>query len=280
MTRTIDSHQHFWSVARNDYGWLTPELRGLYRDFGPVDLEPHLKAACIDATVLVQAAPTEAETRYLLDIANATSYVSAVVGWVDLAAPDAPDRIATLAVDGMLRGIRPMLQNLPDPAWILGKQLKPALKAMAELNLCFDALVKPVHLQPLLTFSGQNPDLRVVIDHGAKPDIRSGDMKVWARELRILAHESPVHCKLSGLVTEAHADWQTRDLEYCVHHIVECFGPDRIMWGSDWPVVELAGGYRRWHEAANDCLRELSIDERAWIFGSNAARFYGLARAG
>jgi L-fuconolactonase len=172
-----------------------------------------------------------------------------------------------------------MLQDLADPAWILGERLKPALTAMAELDLCFDALVRPVHLQPLLKFSTQNPELRVVVDHGAKPDIRSGDLKLWARELRILARETSVHCKLSGLVTEARPDWHTRDLEYCIRHIVESFGPDRIMWGSDWPVVEIAGGYRRWHEAANDCLQELSVDERSRIFGSNAARFYGFAQA-
>ena len=280
MTRGVDAHQHFWSLSRGDYGWLTPESGCIYRDFGPTDLAPLLKAAGIDRTVLVQAAPTEGETRYLLDIAAATPYVAAVVGWVDLATRDAPDRLAALAANTRLRGVRPMLQDLPDPTWILGHGLRPGLAAMAELGLRFDALVKPQHLRPLLTFLDQNPDLAVVIDHGAKPAIRSGTLDIWAREIREIARETPALCKLSGLVTEAQTDWDREDLEYCISHLLDCFGPDRLMWGSDWPVVELAGGYRRWQEAAHACLSTLSIVERESIFGANAARFYGFAPDG
>jgi L-fucono-1,5-lactonase len=275
MTRAVDAHQHFWSLSRGDYGWLTPELGSIYRDFGPTDLAPLLKAAGVDRTVLVQAAPTEGETRYLLDIAAATPYVAAVVGWVDLATRDAPDRLAALAANARLRGVRPMLQDLPDPAWILGHELRPGLAAMAELDLRFDALVKPQHLRPLLTFLDQNPDLAVVIDHGAKPAIRSGMLDTWARDMREIARETSASCKLSGLVTEANADWRMGDLEYCMLHLLDCFGPDRLMWGSDWPVVELAGGYRRWHDAAHACLSTLSTVQRERIFGANAARFYG-----
>ena len=277
MTRAVDAHQHFWSLSRGDYGWLRPESGNIYRDFGPTDLAPLLKEAGIDRTVLVQAAPTEGETRYLLDIAAATPYVAAVVGWVDLATRDAPDRLAALAANTRLRGVRPMLQDLPDPAWVLGDELRPALAAMAELGLRFDALVKPQHLRPLLTFLDKNPDLVVVIDHGAKPAIRSGMLDTWAREMREIARETSACCKLSGLVTEAKADWGMEDLEYCILHLLDCFGPDRLMWGSDWPVVELAGGYRRWHEAAHACLSTIPAVEREWIFGANAARFYGFA---
>lgn len=277
MTRTVDAHQHFWSLARGDYGWLTPGSGSIYRDFGPGDLAPLLNEARIDRTVLVQAAPTEGETRYLLDIAAATPCVAAVVGWVDLAARNAPDRLATLAANPLLRGVRPMLQDLPDPEWILGHELRPALAAMAELGLRFDALVEPQHLRPLLTFLDRNPDLAVVIDHGAKPALRSGALDAWAREMREIASETAACCKLSGLVTEAKPDWTTEDLAYCVSHLLDCFGPDRLMWGSDWPVVELAGGYRRWHEAAHACLSTISDSERERIFGGNAARFYGLA---
>ncbi len=277
MSRVVDAHQHFWSLSRGDYGWLTPESASIYRDFGPTDLAPLLKEAGIDCTVLVQAAPTEGETRYLLDIAAATPYVAAVVGWVDLATRDIPDRLAALATNARLRGVRPMLQDLPDPAWILRSELRPGLAAMAELGLRFDALVKPQHLRPLLTFLDQNPDLAVVIDHGAKPAIRSGMLDTWAREMREIARETSAFCKLSGLVTEAQADWGMEDLEYCISHLLDCFGPDRLMWGSDWPVVELAGGYRRWHEAAHACLSTLPTAERERIFGANAARFYGFA---
>jgi L-fuconolactonase len=277
MTCTVDAHQHFWSLARGDYGWLTAESGSIYRDYGPRDLEPILKEVGIHRTVLVQAAPTEAETRYLLDIAAATPYVAAVVGWVDLAARNAPDRLAPLAANKLLRGIRPMLQDLPDPAWILEHRLRPALAALVDLDLRFDALVKPGHLRPLLAFLDRNPDLAVVIDHGAKPAIRSATFENWARDIREIARETSACCKLSGLVTEANADWRKEDLEYCIAQLLDCFGPDRLMWGSDWPVVELAGGYRRWHKAAHACLAAISAGERERVFGANAAHFYGFA---
>jgi L-fuconolactonase len=276
MTHAIDAHHHFWALHRHDYGWLTPQSGSIYRDFGPGDLAPLLDEAGIDRTVLVQAAPSEAETRYLLNIATSTPQVAAVVGWVDLAARNAPDRLATLAANPLLRGVRPMLQDLPDPGWILGETLRPAITALAQLELRFDALVKPEHLQPLLRFLERNPDLRVVIDHGAKPAIRSGSLDAWARDMRVIARNTSAYCKLSGLVTEAKVDWQTEDLLYCVSHLLDCFGPDRLMWGSDWPVVELAGGYRRWHEAAHACVATLSVAERERIFALNAARFYAL----
>ena len=276
MTHGVDAHQHFWALQRGDYGWLTPQSGSIYRDFGPSDLAPLLDDAGVDRTVLVQAAPSEAETRYLLDIAASTPYVAAVVGWVDLAARDAPDRVAALAANPLLRGVRPMLQDLADPGWILAEALRPAIAALTALGLRFDALVKPVHLEPLLRFLERNPDLPVVIDHGAKPAIRSGSLDTWARDIRTIARNTSAYCKLSGLATEAGHDWRTDDLRYCISHLVDCFGPDRLMWGSDWPVVELAGGYRRWHEAANACLAPLSIVERQNVFGSNAVRFYAL----
>lgn len=275
MTLAVDAHQHFWSLPRGDYGWLTPQSGSIYRDFGPRDLAPLLQEAGIERTVLVQAAPTEAETRYLLDIAAATPYVAAVVGWVDLAARNTPDRLAALGANGLLRGVRPMLQDLPDPRWMLGEALRPALAALVESGLRFDALVKPEHLRPLLTFLERNPDLAVVIDHGAKPAIRSRSFEAWARDIREIARQTSAYCKLSGLVTEAQADWRREDLEYCISHLLDCFGPDRLMWGSDWPVVELAGGYRRWYDAAQACLASISAAERERVFGANAARFYG-----
>jgi L-fuconolactonase len=168
-----------------------------------------------------------------------------------------------------------MLQDLPDPRWILGEGLRPALAALVALGLRFDALVKADHLRPLLTFLERNPDLQVVIDHGAKPAIRSRSLEAWSRDIRDVARATSAHCKLSGLVTEAQVDWRSEDLEECIAHLLDCFGPDRLMWGSDWPVVELAGGYRRWHEAARDCLSSISADARERVFGSNAARFYG-----
>jgi len=158
---------------------------------------------------------------------------------------------------------------------MLGPGLRPALAALADLDLRFEALVRPGQLGPLLIFLERNPDLSVVIDHGAKPAIRSVSLETWSREIRDIARQTPAHCKLSGLVTEAKTQWRIDDLEYCISHLLDCFGPDRLMWGSDWPVVELAGGYRRWHEAACACLATITAGERERIFGANAARFYG-----
>lgn len=276
MHRTIDAHQHFWRIARGDYGWLRPSLGILYRDFGPEDLATHLAASEIDATVLIQAAPTEAETLHLLDIAAVTPYVAGVVGWVDLAGSEAPDRLARLARNPLLRGIRPMLQDLPDSAWILRPCLEPALDAMIALGLRFDALVKPHHLVPLLRFIERHPDLPVVVDHGAKPDLRSGRLDEWSANMRTLARATSAYCKLSGLVTEANAEWRVQEVCDCIDHLVQCFGPDRLMWGSDWPVVEAAGGYRRWWDATHACLAGLPPDAREKILGRSAEAFYGL----
>jgi L-fuconolactonase len=278
-TRRIDAHQHFWRLDRGDYGWITPDRPAIYRDFGPGDLAPLLAGAGVTETILVQAAPTVAETRFLLHTARATTFVAGVVGWVDMAAADAPAVIAALAGDEYLRGIRPMIHDIADPGWMLGRALEPAFRALVELDLAFDALVKPRHLPNLRVLLARHPDLRVVIDHGAKPDIaRWGGARearaAWAGAMAELARESGVACKLSGLVTEAGPGWRADDLRPYVDHLLECFGPDRLLWGSDWPVVNLAGGYAAWWEAAGACLAALGPGERAKIFGETAARVY------
>lgn len=279
--RRIDAHQHFWRLDRGDYGWLTAERGPIYRDFGPDDLAPWLARAGVTETVLIQAAPTEAETRFLLATARATGFVAGVVGWVDMAAPDAPDRIAALAEDPLLRGIRPMIHDLPDPDWMLDRALGPAFEALVRLDLAFDALVRPRHLANLRVLLDRHPDLRAVIDHGAKPDIARWShsreaARAWADAMAGLARGSSALCKLSGLVTEAGAAWQPADLRPYVEHLLECFGPDRLVWGSDWPVVDLAGGYGAWWDATQACLASLRPDDRARVLGLNAARLYGL----
>jgi L-fuconolactonase len=277
--RRIDAHQHFWRLDRGDYGWITPDLAAIHRDFGPGDLAPLLAAAGIGETILVQAAPTDAETRFLLHTAWATSFVAGVVGWADLAAPGAPDAIARLAEDASLVGIRPMIHDIPDPDWMLGPALEPAFRALIELDLTFDALVRPRHLPSLRVLLARHPDLRVVIDHGAKPDVagwgRSREARAdWAEAMQGLARATTAACKLSGLVTEAGPGWRAGDLQPYVEHLLECFGADRVIWGSDWPVVDLAGGYAAWWDATRACLAGTSVDEQAKILGGNAARYY------
>jgi L-fuconolactonase len=275
----IDAHQHFWTLARGDYGWLTPELDSLYRDFDPDDLRPHLAGEQIDQTVLVQAAPTPAETHHLLELARRTDFVAAVVGWVDLEAPDAAETLAELAREPLLRGVRPIIQDLPDPEWMLRASLEPGLGALAELELRFDALVQPRHLAPLLRFVERYPELRIVIDHGAKPDIAAGAFDDWAEPLAAVARAGDVHCKLSGLITEAAPDWKPADLAPYVDHLLDVFGPGRLLWGSDWPVVDLAGGHAAWCDATRVLLSGLGDDDRTQILGRTAARFYGIQEA-
>lgn len=272
----VDAHHHVWRLDRGDYGWLTPNLP-IYRDYGLDDLRPKLGG--IATTVLVQAAPTEAETRFMLDVAHSSAgLVRGVVGWTDFAAPDAPARIAALARDPLLKGLRPMLQDMEDLEWILHPAQQPALTAMTQAGLRLDLLVRPRHLNQIHRLAEVHPDLPVVIDHGAKPAIRIGLFQPWAGQMRYLARTTPWHCKLSGLITEAnHRQWDLDNLRPYVDHLLACFGPRRLIWGSDWPVVNLAGGYAAWRDATQILLGGLSTEDRAAVLGGNAMRFYGLA---
>ena len=270
----IDAHHHLWTLARGDYGWLTPALAPIHRDFSLSDLAPHLAAANISGTILVQAAPTEAETMFLLDIAAKAQVVRGVVGWTDFDAADGGARIDALAVHKLLVGLRPMVQDMPDDDWLLRPGLAPLLAAMARNNLAFDALVLPRHLPRLLRLIDDHPNLQFVLDHCAKPRLATGETADWYRDVALLAERPNIVCKLSGLVTEAAPDWQITDLRKAVDHVVACFGPHRLLWGSDWPVVNLAGGYEKWIAAAETLLAGLSPDEKAAIFGDNAARIY------
>jgi L-fucono-1,5-lactonase len=270
----IDAHHHLWRLARGDYGWLTPDLAPIYRDFDLSDLKPLLSASGIEATILVQAAPTEAETRFLLDIAETAELVRGVVGWTDFDAADAVTRIEKLAASEPLVGLRPMVQDIADDDWLLRPALSPALLAMASHGLVFDALVLPRHLTRLIEVVDRNRDLQFVLDHCAKPHLATGEIAEWKEHIAQLAQRPNVVCKLSGLVTEARADWQIADLRPATDHVLACFSPQRLLWGSDWPVVDLAGAYAKWFSAAETLMAGLSPDEKAAVFGANAARVY------
>jgi L-fuconolactonase len=273
----VDAHHHVWSLARGDYGWLTPRLAEIYRDFTLVDLRPHLGAAQIEATVLVQAAPTVAETEFLLDVArHSGGLVRGVVGWVGLASKDAPETLERLARNPLLKSIRPMLHDLPEGDWMLRPKVTAALRALPALGLRFDALVRSRELPALLQLLERLPELAVVIDHGAKPDIAARAWQPWADLTAAAAADPQVCCKLSGLVTEAGSGWTSDALRRYVEHLIACFGPQRLLWGSDWPVVNLAGGYGQWMAATETLLAPLTETERAGIIGGNARRFYGL----
>ncbi|MEP2679379.1 MULTISPECIES: amidohydrolase family protein [Roseobacteraceae] len=270
----IDAHQHFWQLARGDYAWLTPELKALYRDFMPEDLAPYLSQHGIDGTILVQAAPTVAETEFMLDIADQTPFVLGVVGWVDFEAPSAADDIARLAQNPKLIGLRPMIQDIADDDWMLRDNLTPAFEAMMKANLTFDALVLPRHLSRLRRLLPRHPKLRTVIDHAAKPEIADGVFEGWASDIACLANETSAYCKLSGLLTEAGDNWTPSDVAPYVEHLLSSFGSQRLVWGSDWPVLTIAGDYGTWIDLANSFIpNEL---EREAIFGSNAIGLYKL----
>ena len=271
----IDAHQHFWEVARGDYGWLTPDLGAIYRDFGPDDLAPLLRAEDIDGTVLVQAAPTVAETEYMLSIAEKTPFVLGVVGWVDFEAADAPDTIARLARDPALKGLRPMIQDIADDDWMLRPGLDAAFRALIDADLTFDALTLPRHLPNLLTLLKRYPEMRVVIDHASKPEIEAGRLDPWRDNMAALAATS-AFVKLSGLVTEAGSDWTTDHLRPVSDHLLGTFTPSRMIWGSDWPVCTLASSYADWCQSSRALLSGLSETQRAAIMGGNAVSAYRL----
>lgn len=272
----IDAHHHLWRLARGDYGWLTPDLPPLYRDFEPEDLTPILAAVGVTGTVLVQAAPTETETDHLLRIADAWPTVRAVVGWTDFTAEVAPTRIERLAARSKLAGLRPMIQDEPDLAWMLRADVGRALTAMASVGLRLDALVRPQHLSVLSQLVDRHPDLPVVIDHAAKPDIAADGFAAWAGGIKALSRRPHVFCKLSGLLTEAGTRTGDADLGPYVDHLLDSFGPGRLMWGSDWPVLLLASDYAGWLGQSRRLVAALSADEQSSIFQGAATAFYGL----
>lgn len=276
----IDSHQHFWRLAERAGYWPPAELTAIYRDFSPADLVPLLRHNKVRATVLVQTLPSVAESEAMLDLAAGNDFIAGVVGWVDLAAPTAAADIARLARNPRLKGLRPMLQDLPDPRWIESAALAPAIAAMLEHGLSFDALVLPVHLPSLLKFAERYPALPIVIDHGAKPRIADRLVEPWRSDLQRLAALPQVHCKLSGLLTEAGLPLASPDgakaVKPYVDTLLELFGADRLLWGSDWPVVRLASDYEQWLSISRTLLAGLSAPQQAAVFAGNAIRFYRL----
>ena len=271
----IDAHLHYWRVDRGDYLWLTPDLP-LYHDFGPADAAPLLDAAGITGVVLVQAAATEAETEYLLALAETDRRVLGVVGWTDMGAADAPLRLAALARNRRLCGIRPMWQDIAEDDWMLRPEQAPAYRAMVELGLSFDALARVRHLPHMARLIERHPDLPIVIDHGAKPDIAGGAFDIWRDGMRRLAGFAHVRCKFSGLVTEATPEASLDDIRRYADALFELFGPERLLWGSDWPVVTLRRDYLTWLDWAQRLTGSLSEAERGAVFGGNARGFYRL----
>jgi L-fuconolactonase len=278
MTPLIDAHHHFWHPARGDYPWMPPDDPVLTRPYTPADLAPGLAQTGVTHTVLVQAAPTVAETDYLLGIADATPHVAGVVGWIDFEDRASETVLDRLARHPKLKGVRPMIQDIPDDRWMLRAEVQWAYAALIERDLTFDALGFPRHIPHFLTLLERFPDLRVVLDHCLKPQFRTHTPEAhadWCAGMTALAGTQAL-LKLSGLVTEADSDWSTEALRPYTDHALAAFGPARTMWGSDWPVARLRCNYADWFATAQSLTQHLDATARAQIFGGTAAAFYRL----
>lgn len=286
MSVRVDAHCHYWRLSRGDYGWLTEALAPIHRDFGATEHDAASAEAGIDARVLVQAAPTIAETEFLLECAADDHKAAGVVGWADLSASDAEAELERLADDRLFKGVRPMLQDIADPDWINRSARPEAIRAIIDLGLRFDALAKPLQIGAVAKLAKANPDLPIIIDHAAKPDFSQGaPSAAWTQAMAALGGLDNVWCKLSGLLTEMDADNRETPedaagaLSPVFDRLLDWFGPSRIAWGSDWPVVNLAADYGFWCETTDILLAPLSETERGAILGGTAFGFYGLEGA-
>lgn len=276
----IDAHHHVWDLAVRDQPWTTGALEPLHRTFTVDELAPQARAAGITATVLVQTVTVAEETPEFLAIAAGSDLVAGVVGWVDLCAPDVAGALASLRSGQggeWLVGIRHQVQGEPDPEWLLRPDVLRGLAAVAGAGLAYDLLTLPHQLPAAVACAERLPDLTFVLDHCSKPPVASGDVEPWASQLRALAALPNVSCKLSGLVTEADwGSWTVQDLKPYADVVLDAFGPDRVMFGSDWPVCTVAGTYADVVAAAEELTSGLGPAERDGVFGGVARRVYAL----
>ena len=264
----IDSHQHFWQVGRFDYPWMSGDL---CRDYLPADLAPILKQSQITQTVLVQASNSIAESDWLLELADTNDFIAGVVGWVDLT------NLNELSTHPKFKGVRHLVESEPNDDWLIQPSVLSGLQKLSAHGLSYDLLVHTRHLKHIPLVAETCPDLKLVIDHLAKPAIASNEIKEWSRAFKPLARYPNIYCKLSGLVTEANWNsWRVDDLRPYVDCALEFFGPDRMMFGSDYPVCLLAATYDRVLDSFFEILKYLSDTDREKIFSTNAAKFYRL----
>jgi L-fuconolactonase len=275
----LDTHQHFWKANRGDYHWMTPAVPILARDYLPSDLRPELRKTGVARTVLVQAAQTADETDFLLKLAEETDFVAGVIGWFDLEQENFPLVYEEKRENHpKLLGVRPMLQDLADDGWILRKQVMENLRYLADRKVVFEFLTYTRHLPFVLEVLEEEPRLHAVIDHISKPEIKTGKIEPWNNLISKIARHQNVFCKLSGMVTEAdHRMWEPEHLRPYIEHVLDSFGEDRVMFGSDWPVCLLAGSYAEVINALRTVVADhLSPSGLAKLFSRNGTRFYGI----
>jgi L-fuconolactonase len=274
----IDAHQHFWRYSPQTHGWIDDSMAVLKRDFLPADLAPLLHERTYDGCVAVQAEQAVSETRWLLSLADQNAFIKGVVGWVDLREPDVGMVLAELARHPRFKGVRHIVQGEPDDRFMLGADFQRGIAALAPLDLTYDILIYPRQMAAAIELVQRFPKQRFVLDHIAKPDMKAGTREPWATQLRALAAAHPgLTCKLSGLVTEADwARWKPTDIQPFLDVVLEAFGVDRLMIGSDWPVCTLAADYHRTMGLVEEYLARVPPAAREAILGGTAAAFYRL----
>ncbi|AFC30673.1 hypothetical protein PM3016_3864 [Paenibacillus mucilaginosus 3016] len=275
----IDAHQHFWNLEKQEYPWLNPSHGPLYRTYEPEELAPLLKAAGVEKTVLVQAANSHEDTEYMLGLGAKHDWIGGVVGWVKLDDPlEAGRRLERFSGHPLFKGVRHLIHDEPDPDWVIRKEVVEGLRVLASYGLPFDVVaVFPNHLKHIPYLAERIPELRMVIDHLAKPPIKDKGMEPWASQLAQAAQYPQVYAKISGLNTAADWEhWSAADLQPYVDYAFEQFGADRLMFGSDWPVSLLAGDYAKVWEQTGIALRGRTAEEQEAVLGGTAARFYGI----
>jgi len=275
---TIDAHHHLWKYSAAEYGWIGPEMRAIKRDFLPDDLEKLLHHFGIDGAVTVQARQTLEETRWLLELAHQHEVMRGVVGWVPLTQGAAvKQHLERLAADRKLRGVRHVIHDEPDDRYILRADFDEGVRALGGFGLRYDILIFEKHLPAAIAFVDRHPNQVFILDHIAKPQIKDRILSPWDRNIREMAKRPNVYCKLSGMVTEAdHQRWTPADLQPYIDVVLQAFGPARLMYGSDWPVMLLAGEYAQWYGVVTNAIARLSKPERERIMGGTAVEAYGL----
>ena len=272
----VDSHHHFWEIDKFNYSWM-PEGSPLSVDYSPEDLAPLITEAGIDYTVVVQAVSSPDEAYWLLDLAERNDFIAGIIGWVDLTDPKVGYILDKLQESQYFKGVRHIWENEPDAAWIVNSGAVNGLQELVRRNLTFDFLAKPPNLPFIPEIMDKVPDLRAVVDHIAKPKIADHLVEPWLTDLRKVASINGIHCKISGMITEAdHHNWTANDLRPYVHHVLGLFGTDRIMFGTDWPVCTLAGDYVTVVDTTKSILESLTLEATNDVFGGTANRFYNL----
>lgn len=270
----IDTHQHFWRYNPVNHAWINDDMALIRKDFLPADLQPLMAANAVTACIAVQADQTEQETDWLLQLADENSFITGVVGWVDLRSPQLAERLEHYALCKKLKGFRHILQG-EDPSLMLQPDFMQGIAQLHAAGFAYDILIFPHHLPAALQLVQQFPDQRFVIDHLAKPYIKHGLIGEWAAGMKSLAAHPNVYCKISGMVTEADwRNWSAVDLHPYVDTVVQAFGTERCMFGSDWPVCLVAASYNKWLNTVQDYFASFSAEEQADVFGRNAQRFY------